>query len=373
MPAVVVIGAGVAGLSVAATLAPSTDVLVVEMEATPAHHASGRSAALYIPTYGPPTIRRLTRTSLDWLSSRGDGIADVDLITPRLVMFAADADHIDDLHATAAGMGDAGGTLHLLSADETRALCPALRPEWVVAGGVDRDAYDMDVAAIVGAFRRRLADRGGRVDLERRVTGLGRNASGWSIETTAGTVECDVVVNAAGAWVDDVAGLAHVDPLGFVPKRRTIGIGRIPPDTVDQVGPAFVAHAAEQWYFGAEPGGVLFSPADETPSEPCDARPEEIDLARALDGIDTATTLGMRSVSSSWAGLRTFSPDGSIVIGPDPQEPTFVWCGGQGGYGIHTCEAAARATAAAVLGEELPPDLVAAGLTFADLGPDRLR
>lgn len=373
MPTVVVVGAGVAGLSAAAVLAERTDVTVLEMEATPAHHASGRSAALYIPTYGPPTIRRLTQASLDWLASRGDGTADVDLITPRLVMFAADGDHLDHLQATADGMGDAGGTLDLLTATETRAICPALRPEWVQAGGVDRDAYDMDVAAIVAAFRSRLAGLGGTVDLDRRVTGLTRTASGWDISTTAGSVTCDVVVNAAGAWVDEVAQMAGLEALGFVPKRRTIGIGRIGPDAADLVGPAFVAHAAEQWYFGAEPGGVLFSPADETPSAPCDARPEEIDLARAIDGIDTATTLGMRSVSSSWAGLRTFSPDGSIVIGADPDAPSFVWCGGQGGYGIHTCEAASRATAAAVLGDDLPDDLQAVGLTFADLAPDRLR
>lgn len=373
MPSVVVIGAGIAGLSAAAVIAERTDVRVLEMEATPAHHASGRSAALYIPTYGPPTIRRLTRASLDWLASRGHGGADVDLITPRLVMFAADADHVDQLRATADGMGDAGGTLHLLTAAETREICPGLRPDWVEAGGVDRDAFDMDVAAIVATFRRRLAGLGGEVDLNHRVVGLHRTATGWDVGTTAGSVTCDVVVNAAGAWVDDVGALAGLDPLGFVPKRRTIGIGRLSPGSADLLGPAFVAHAAEHWYFGAEPGGVLFSPADETPSEPCDARPEEIDLARALDGIDAATTLGVRSVSSSWAGLRTFSPDGSIVIGPEPTEASFVWCGGQGGYGIHTCEAAARATAAAALGDDLPPDLSAAGITFEALGPTRLR
>ncbi|MEM7286825.1 MAG: FAD-binding oxidoreductase [Actinomycetota bacterium] len=373
MPSVVVIGAGIAGLSTASVLADHTDVLVVEMEATPAHHATGRSAALYIPTYGPPTIRRLTRASLEWLASRGGGVADADLISPRLVMFAADAAHIDHLHATADGMGDAGGTLHLLTASETRDICPALRPDWVEAGGVDRDAYDMDVAAIVATFRRVLAQRGGTIDLGRRVTGLSRIGSGWEVRTTGGPVSCDVVVNAAGAWVDDVAALAGIEPLGFVPKRRTIGIGRVGEETAGLVGRAFVAHAAEQWYFGAEPGGVLFSPADETPSDPCDARPEEIDLARALDGIDAATSLGMRSVSSSWAGLRTFSPDGSIVIGEDPLARGFVWCGGQGGYGIHTSEAAARATAAVALGEPLPADLVAHGLEAADLVPDRLR
>lgn len=373
MPSVAVIGAGIAGLSAAAALAERTDVTVLEMEATPAHHASGRSAALYIPTYGPPTIRRLTRASLDWLASRGHGLAEVDLITPRLVMFAADSNHLEQLQATADGMGDAGGTLHLLTASETREVCPALRPDWVEAGGIDRDAYDMDVAAIIATFRRRLADLGGRVDLSRRVTDLRRTAHGWDVVTTDGQVACDVVVNAAGAWVDEVAEMAGLDRLGFVPKRRTIGIGRIDTDAADGVGPAFVAHAAEQWYFGAEPGGVLFSPADETPSDPCDARPEEIDLARALDGIDAATSLGMRSVSSSWAGLRTFSPDGSIVVGTDPAEAAFVWCAGQGGYGIHTCEAASRATAAAALGEALPADLEDTGLTFEALGPDRLR
>lgn len=373
MPSVVVIGAGIAGLSAAAAIAERTDVTVVEMESTPAHHASGRSAALYIPTYGPPTIRRLTRASLDWLTSRGHGVADVDLITPRLVMYAADAAHLHHLEATAAGMGDAGGTLHLLTPAETRAICPALRPEWVAAGGVDRDAYAMDVAAIVATFRRQLANAGGEVDLDRRVVDLTRTASGWTVATTAGTLHCDVVVNAAGAWVDEVAALAGIEPLGFVPKRRTIGIGRVTPAAAGLVGNAFVAHAAEHWYFGAEPGGVLFSPADETPSAPCDARPEEIDLALALDGIAAATDLGMRSVSSSWAGLRTFSPDGSIVIGAEPTDETFVWCGGQGGYGIHTCAAAARATAAAVARDDLPPELTTAGLDFQALGPARLR
>ncbi len=373
MPSVAVVGAGIAGLSAAARLAAHTDVVVLEMEATPAHHASGRSAALYIPTYGPPPIRRLTRAGFDWFHSRGHGAADVDLISPRTVMFAADEDHVSHLADTARSMGDAGGTLELIDADAARAICPGLRPDWVVAGGVDRDAYDMDVAAIVDTFRRELRSHGGRIDLAHRVTALTRLATGWRLETTGGPIECDVVVNAAGAWVDDVARSAGLTPLGFVPKRRTIGIGRLDPMNASLVGPAFVAHAAEQWYFGAEPGGVLFSPADETPSEPCDARPEEIDLARALDGIDQATTLGIRSVSSSWAGLRTFSPDGSIVIGPDPDEETFVWCGGQGGYGIHTSVAAASATTAAVLGEPLPPDLLAAGLTFTDLAPGRLR
>lgn len=368
---VLVIGAGIAGLSAGAELAEHCSVLVVDMEATPAHHATGRSAALYIPTYGPPAIRRLTRASRAWLESRAHGLADTDLISPRLVMYATDEAHIDDLHRMVENMDNAGGTLHRLDADETRALCPALRPDWVVAGGVDRDAFDLDVAAIVATYRRRLAAAGGQVALDHRVTALERSGSGWRAVTTAGEIGCGRVVNAAGAWVDDVATLAGLPPLGFVPKRRTIGVSPRREDS--DPGDAFVAHVAEQFYFGREAGGLLFSPADETPSAAVDAKPEEIDLARAIDAINTCTTLGLRSVSSSWAGLRTFSADGSIVIGPDPAEPTFVWCGGQGGYGIHTCPAAARATAALTLGDDLPPDLTDGGLAADHLLPDRLR
>jgi D-arginine dehydrogenase len=368
---VLVIGAGIAGLSAGAELAERCSVLVVDMEATPAHHATGRSAALYIPTYGPPAIRRLTGASRGWFESRADGLADTDLISPRLVMYASDEAHVGHLERMVENMGNAGGTLHRLDAAETRALCPALRADWVVAGGVDRDAYDMDVAAIVATYRRRLASAGGRVAPDHRVTGLDRSGAGWRVRTTAGEIGCATVVNAAGAWVDEVAGLAGLAPLGFVPKRRTIGVSPTHAD-VDP-GEAFVAHAAEQFYFGREVGGLLFSPADETPSPPVDAKPEEIDLARAIDAINICTTLGLRSVSSSWAGLRTFSADGSIVIGPDPAEPTFIWCGGQGGYGIHTCPAAARATAALTLGDDLPADLTDGGLRADHLTPDRLR
>lgn len=364
------VGAGIAGLSAAAELAPWCSVTVVEAEATPAHHATGRSAALYIPTYGPPTIRRLTAASREFFETRGHGDADTALIRPRLVMYAACEQDLDDLDELVRSMGDAGGTLHPLSASETVDLCPVLRPEWVAAGGVDRDAFDMDVAAIVQVFRARLRRAGGSIATDHRVTGMRRAGDGWRIETTAGVVHGGVVVNAAGAWVDEVAALAGIEPLGFVPKRRTIGISPLAPGV--EVGSTFVADAGWRFYFGREPGGVLFSPADETPSPPCDARPEELDLARAIDAITAATTLRLRSVSSSWAGLRTFGPDGSIVLGPDPAEPTFVWCAGQGGYGIHTAPAAGRATAALTLGRGLPTDLTSEGLASGPLGPTRL-
>lgn len=369
MPDVVVVGAGIAGLSAAAELAAECTVRVLETESAPTHHATGRSAALFIPTYGPPTVRRLTAASRGWFESNGNGRSDVGLMSHRYVMFATDQANLGRLEDRVSSMGDAGGHLERIDAAEARAICPALRPEWVVAGGVDSDAHDLDVAAIVGLYRRLLSERGGHVHTDQRVTALSRTASGWALETTAGDVTCDLVVNAAGAWVDEVAESAGVAALGFEPRRRTIAVSRQAQGC--DPGKAFVAHANEEFYFGAEPGGVLFSPADETPSEPCDAKPEEVDIAYAIERINEATSLGLRSVQASWAGLRTFGADGSVVIGPDPAEPTFVWCAGQGGYGIHTAPAAAQATAAVALGTSLPKHLTEAGLTIAALGPNR--
>jgi len=369
MPDVVVIGAGLAGLSVAAELATDTEVRIIEMESTPARHASGRSAALFIPTYGPATIRRLTAASREWFASAGAGHSDVELLTARPVLFAADSAHIGDLDQLIAEVEDAEGKLVRLDRQAVCDLCPAIRPDWVVAGAVDQEAHDLDVSATVDAFRRILTRHGGVIDTSRRVVGLARTDGGWTVGTTAGTTTCDIVVNAAGAWVDEVATLAGLAPLGFEPRRRTLAVAR-PVEGVDP-GPAFVAHAGEHFYFGAEAGGVLFSPADETPSMPCDAKPDELDIAAAIDGINAATRFGLRSVSAAWAGLRTFGPDGSIVVGPDPSEATFIWCGGQGGYGVQTAPAAGRAAAALTRGQPLPPDLIATGLTTGALGPAR--
>ncbi len=367
---VAVIGAGIAGLSVAAELARHVTVIVVEMEATPAHHATGRSAALYIPTYGPPTVRRLTAASAAFFRSANEGRSPTPLVSPRSVMYVADEPHHSHLLAFAAGHGRAGGSLELIDGPASRARCAALRSDWVVAAGVDHDALDIDVAATVATYRSALAERGGRLRTSHRVTALDRSVGGWEISTTGGPISAGTVVDAAGAWVDRVAGLAGIRPLGFRPKRRTLAIG--PVAAGSDPGDHFVAHADMHFYFGAEHGDLMFSPADETPTEPADARPEEIDVAIAIDRINDATTLGLRSVRQAWAGLRTFSPDGDLVLGPDPADPTFVWCAGQGGYGIHTSPAAALATARLALGEPLPAALVDVGLTAGDLLPSRL-
>jgi D-arginine dehydrogenase len=364
---VVVIGAGIAGLSAAAEIAHSASVLVVEMESTPSHHSTGRSAAIYLPTYGPPNVRRLTAASAHFFRTANDGRSPTPLVSPRGVLYVAHAAGEPSLQALAAGMGEAGGQLELVGADEARRRCPALRPDWVAAGGVDHEALDIDVAATVAAYRSDLAAHGGNIRTDHRVTGLDRQRHGWTVTTTAGTISAGVIVNAAGAWVDEIAELAGLDRIGFVPKRRTMGIG--PTHSVGEVGPHFVAHVDMDFYFGGEHGDVMFSPADETPSVPTDSRPDEIDLALAIERINEATTLGLRSVRRSWAGLRTFSPDGDLVIGPDPTDDAFIWCGGQGGYGIHTSAGAAMATAALTLGNPLPQKLLDVGIDTTDLVP----
>lgn len=368
---VVVVGGGIAGMSCAAHLATDVSVAVVEMEATPGHHATGRSAALYLPTYGPTTVRRLTAASVDFFRSAGDGRAPTPLVTPRSVMYVADEAHLARLRSLAESLGVAGGDLELIGPTECRRRCPALEPAWVVAGGVDHDAMDIDVAATMATFRSMLIERGGRLRTDHRVTAIDRSAAGWEVTTTEQSFSTGMIVNAAGAWVDDVARLAAVEPLGFEPRRRTMGIGPVAAGT--DAGDHFVAHADMDFYFHAEHGDLMFSPADETPSEPTDARPEEIDVALAIERINEATSLGLRSVRQAWAGLRTFSPDGSLVLGPDPVEPGFVWCAGQGGYGIHTAPAAALATASLALGRPLPEELGTAGLTSEQLGAGRLR
>ncbi|MGA9277394.1 NAD(P)/FAD-dependent oxidoreductase, partial [Ilumatobacter sp.] len=307
---VVVIGAGIAGLSCAAALAADSSVAVVEMESTPAHHATGRSAALYLPTYGPATVRRLTAASAEFFHSANGGRSPTPLVTPRSVMYVADEEYHDRLVELSTSLGAAGGQLELIDPVECRRRCPAVRPEWVVAGGVDHDAMDIDVAATVATFRSMLAEGGGQLRTDHRVTAIERSGSGWRVDTTNGGLAAGSVVNAAGAWVDEVARLAGVEPIGFEPRRRTMGIGPVAAGV--DVGDHFVAHADMNFYFHAEHGDVMFSPADETPSEPTDARPEEIDLAIAIDRINEATAIGLRSVRQSWAGLRTFSPDGGL-------------------------------------------------------------
>ncbi|MFQ5346575.1 MAG: NAD(P)/FAD-dependent oxidoreductase [Rhodothalassiaceae bacterium] len=367
---ILVIGAGIAGASAAAELAGRAEVVLVEGESQPGYHTTGRSAAFYAESYGGPAIRPLTSASKAFLEHPPAGFSDVPLITPRgcLHLFAAVDRELAEKRAS--GLAACLSGIRLVEQEELLSRLPMLRREMVAGAIDDPECRDLDVAAIHQGYLRAFRRQGGRPITDARVTALARLSGGWRVTTTAGTIMADAVINAAGAWVDALAALAGLAPFGFMPLRRTIVVFEPRDLAVDAEWPlALDFH--ERFYFKPESGHILASPADETPSPPCDARPEEIDVARALDRIEKATTLRVERIVNRWAGLRTFAPDRIPVVGPDPRAPGFFWCAGQGGYGIQTAPAMARLTAATVLGRPLPDDLAAHGVSAATYAPAR--
>lgn len=343
---VVVIGGGIAGVSAAAELSEQMSVVLLERESTLAYHTTGRSAALFFGSYGHPDTLPLTRRSLEWFNDPPN--VDHPVLTPRGAMTLCFTGELPDLE---------GGIP--ITAEEAVERVPALHAEQLVGAVWEPDAADMDVAAIHQAYVRRLRSNGGTIATSREVTDLAAGPP-WRVVTPEGTCEAGQVVNAAGAWGDVIAGLAGLRPVGLVPKRRTAFMVTAPPDSAEW---PLVTDAEHSFYFKPDGVQLLCSPADETPSEPVDARPEDVDIALAIERINEVSTLQIRSIRSSWAGLRTFAPDGSMVIGPDPDEPTFHWLVGQGGTGIQTAPAAA----------ELLADLVADGPTATPFDPARFR
>ena len=322
---VVVIGGGIAGVSAAAELSDQLSVVLLEREQTLAYHTTGRSAALFFGSYGHPDTLPLTRESLEWFDDPPH--VDHPVLTPRGAITVVFSGALPELE---------GGIP--ITPQEAVEQVPALRGDLLVGAVWEPDAADMDVAAIHQAYVRRLRSNGGTIATSSEVTAL-RAASPWQIVTPEGTWEADHVVNAAGAWGDQIAELAGLRPVGLTPKRRTAFMVTAPPQSERW---PLVTDADHSFYFKPDGTQLLCSPADETPSAPVDARPEDVDVAMAIERINDATTLQIRSIRSSWAGLRTFAPDGSMVIGPDPDDPTFHWLVGQGGTGIQTAPAAAK-------------------------------
>ncbi|MCP2305351.1 NAD(P)/FAD-dependent oxidoreductase [Actinokineospora globicatena] len=340
---VVVVGGGIGGVSVAAELAVHGSVVLVEAESDLARHTTGRSAAVYAPSYGGAVVRALTEASLPLF---GEG-----LLSPRPMLWVGDV----------AGLA---GDVQEISVDEALRLCPVLRPERVGGLAVDLGTRDIDVMGLHQRYVRRLKAAGGEIRKGAPVTAVRRDGAGWRV--TAGTEEISagVVVNAAGAWTDRVAELAGVPALGLRPLRRTIAIAT--GDAPVGAGWPLVADVADTFYFRPEGPGVLVSPADETPVEPGDAKPDELDVALAVDRVNEVTTLGLRSVRTAWAGLRTFAPDREPVVGELPGHPGFSFFAGQGGYGIQMAPALAVAAARIIVGQR--PEIAAELVSPARLG-----
>ncbi len=382
-PRIVVIGAGMAGASLAYALAASHGmaVTVLEREAQCGAHATGRSAALYMPSYGPAGIRALTLGSGNFYAQPPTGFAEHPLLLPRGALHVAwddEASSAPPCHATAAlGVLErdalaSGVRVQRLSAAQCLQLCPVLRRAGLAGGVFEPGAQDMDVDAILQGFLRSARKAGAAVVTHAEVLGIDRTDAAWMIRSSAGTFHADVVVNAAGAWADRVGQFAGAQPIGLVPKRRSAFLFEAPAGMDCSAWP-MVIDADERFYFKPDAGVLLGSPANADPMSPQDVQPEELDIATGIWAIEQATSLTIRRPRSTWAGLRSFVADGEPVCGYDPMRPGLFWLAGQGGYGIQTAPALARAAAALLRREPLPADLLALGLRADMLAPQRLR
>jgi len=366
----VVIGAGIAGASAAYFLARFRRVVVLEREAQPGYHTSGRSAAMFCDAFGSPSIRALGRTSGGFLRRPPAGFADTAVATARAVLFTGRADQAASLAALRAAAPDAA--MDLLGPAAAQALVPVLRAETVAAGAWRIDALALDVHALLTGYLRGVRAHGGRIVTDAEVGAIDRAAGNWIVTTGSGRFAAPVLVNAAGAWSDPIAMLAGVAPLGVQSLRRTAITIDVPPGLAVGHWP-MVNDVDDRWYFKPEAGGLMASPADESPSPPCDARPEEEDVAGIIARIEEVTTLRVRRPRSTWAGLRNFTCDRDFAIGFDPTAEGFFWLTGQGGSGVLTSPAAGRLAAELIADGRPSLELIDAGVSPAALSPARFR
>lgn len=367
---VIVIGAGIAGASVAYELAATHRVLLLERESQPGYHTTGRSAALFTETYGNAAMRALTRASKGFLAGPPSGFSPTPLLAPRGTLLVARAEQLPALQRVHEECSALVGDLEWWSGDKVRARVPCFASDQVAGGLLEPDAMDIDVHALHQGFLRGLRTREGRLVCHAEVRAMARERRQWRVQTAAGEFAAPLLVNAAGAWADEVGRLAGAAPIGLVPRRRTAITFDPPPAAID--GWPAVIDVDEQWYFKPDAGRILASPADETPSPPCDAQPDEYDVAVLVDRLTRVTTLQVPRIHARWAGLRSFVADRTIVAGFDAQVDGFLWLAGQGGYGIQTAPAVARLASALVRGEAVPADIADLGVDAAALSPRRL-
>jgi D-arginine dehydrogenase len=368
---VIVIGGGIAGASLGAALSETRRVLVLEQESQPGYHSTGRSAALFSEAYGGSAIRALSRASRSFLFEPPSGFADAPLVRSRGTLLIADQAQSETLFRLEAE-SDLGSVTQRVGAAAAHAICPILSMETLFGALFEPDSADVDVHGLHQGYIRQLRGRGGVVQCDAKVLGLQAGPGGWRVETTQGRYEAEVVVNAAGAWADEIAWMAGVAPIDLQPLRRTALLTDPPPGCVIDDWP-LVMDVEEQFYFKPDAGKLLISPADESPCEPHDVQPEEWDVAVAVDRVERATTLQVSQISHRWAGLRSFVPDRRPVVGFDTAAPGFFWAAAQGGYGIQTAPGLAETAAALIQNRPLPARIVDCGVDLADISPARLR
>lgn len=358
---VIVIGAGIAGASVARFLAPHARVAIVERESQPGYHSTGRSAAVFAPSYGPPQVRALTRASRAFFDQIGG------VLSPRGSLFPARAEQIDALDALHQRLLHEGARgVRRLDTRAAQQIVPVLREQAVVAALHDDDASDIDVHALHQHFLRGAKAHRAELRCDFEVQSLDRVQGCWQITDREQTLRAPIVVNAAGAWADAIGARAGARALGLQPRRRS-AFTFAPPPGLETHGWPCVVGIAEDFYFKPDAGVLLGSPANADAVPAHDVVAEEVDIATGIAHIEQATTLTIRRPLRTWAGLRSFVPDGELVGGFDDALPGFFWCCGQGGYGIQTSAAMGQACAARVLGQRLPARIGDQGLSFEDL------
>lgn len=367
----IVIGAGIAGAAAGFFLAPHLKVLLVEQESQPGFHSTGRSAALFMESYGTPQVRSLTLGSRAFFESPPESFTDHPVLGARGALMVASHGQEAPLHEQWAVLQPISSRGALLDAAEACELTPVLRRERVIGAVYEPDASDMDVHAIHQGFLRGMRRAGGALLADAPVSSLRREGGVWQVQAGAHALEAPLVVNAAGAWADVVGTLAGARPIGLEPRRRSAFIFA-PPEGVASGGWPATAGAGDDWYFKPDAGMLLGSPANADPVPPHDVQPEELDIATAIERIERMTTLTIRRPTRIWAGLRSFVADGDLVGGADPELPGFFWSAAQGGYGIQTSPAMGQCVAAAVRGLPIPAPISAWGLTSAMLSPSRL-
>ncbi|MBK6008205.1 FAD-binding oxidoreductase [Ramlibacter ginsenosidimutans] len=367
-----IIGGGIAGASVGYFLAPHARVVLLERESQPGYHSTGRSAALFLESYGTPQVRALTRASRPFFDAPPAGFADHPVLGPRGCLFVAGPGQEDLLDAHWDLLRAMTPNARRLGAAGALALVPVLRADRIIGAVLEPDASDMDVHAIHQGYLRGLRRHGGSIVCDAEVQSVRKDGALWEVQTRAGNWRAPVVINAAGAWCDAIAKLAGVPAIGLQPKRRS-AFTFAPPVGMDPRAWPCLISADESWYVKPDAGILLGSPANADPVDPQDVQPEELDIALAIDRIQQMTTLEIRRPARTWAGLRSFVADGDLVGGFDAAAPGFFWVAAQGGYGIQTSAAMGEACAALARGLPLPQAIADCGLTPAMLSPSRLR
>ena len=367
---VLIVGAGMAGASAAYFLAPQSQVTLLEWESQPGYHATGRSAALYSETYGNATVRAITTAAKAFYFHPPEGFSPYPLVTQRGALIVGTVEDEPALRDLWRDMHALVPNVQWCKQAQILQRVPVVRPEFAACGIFEPDAMDMDVHGIHQGFLRGAKAAGARLVCDAQAQNITREADGWRVETPAGSFWAPVLVNAAGAWCDELAQLAGVAPVGLQPKRRTAFTCEAPAGCDISLWP-MVIDAQESFYFKPDAGVLLVSPANEDPVTPQDVQPEELDVAIAVDRVETVTTLQIRQIKRKWAGLRSFVADKTPVVGFAPDAPGFFWLAGQGGYGIQTAPAMGELAAALVRGLPVPTAIATLGVQAQDVSPSR--